>query len=290
AFGAIGAGDSPDVLGVSRKLLLQVDAELAMRARRGDRVTPPVGVRLAAFATVAEIGPGERILVRPQHRLADVLIVAVAVRVAFPRVPCFGRQRPARGAYAQQVHQGELAILFVAVNDKAALRTPAVRHQVWMTIANPVVIDAAINLHREPRDLGVLTEVLARCERSGVEPGAVADRHLAVTTALARLHVDEVIEPAVLVLCAIRVELQRCARPLTRLFPREPLALGADAQRGEAESRGAGAADVSPRLRKPSVESRPVAGNAGGRVGLLPAELTRTVPPALQQHLILARQ
>src|SRR5215813_1360081 len=140
---------------ISDPAAAQGTTDPSMRARRGDRVAPPVGVRLAAFATVAEISPGERILVRPQQRLADVLVFAVAVRVAFPRVPCSGRQRPARGADAQQVRQGELAILFVAVNDKTALRTPAVRHQVWMTIANPVVIDAAINLHREPRDLGV---------------------------------------------------------------------------------------------------------------------------------------
>lgn len=97
-------------------------------------ICPPVGLAAPVLAAATEVEPREGILIGPQKRCPNVMIVRVGVRIALPGVPGIRRKRMRERSDAKQVHRRKLAILVVPERDEA-LRSPAMREEFSVAVA-----------------------------------------------------------------------------------------------------------------------------------------------------------
>src|ERR1700728_15201 len=106
-------------------------------------ICPPVGLAVPVLAAATEVEPRERILIGPQKRCPNVMIVRVGVRIALPGVPGIRGKRMRGRSDAKQVHRRKLAILVVPESDEA-LRSPAMREEFSVAVGHPGEVIAAV--------------------------------------------------------------------------------------------------------------------------------------------------
>src|SRR5271156_5487115 len=100
---ARGTGNTPDVLRIVRELLGKIGiTPFAMRPGGSLAVGEPIHLCATTLAASAEIEPGEGILVGPQQGVTDVVVLAVAIRSAFPGIPGIWRQGMCRRSDPEQ--------------------------------------------------------------------------------------------------------------------------------------------------------------------------------------------
>src|SRR3984885_728370 len=204
-------------------------------------IRPPIGLTALVFAAATEVEPREGILIGPQKRCPNVVIVGVGVRIALPGVPGIWRKRMRRRPDAKQVHRRKLAILVVSEFDEA-LRSPTMREEFPVAVGHPGEVIAAVQQGREVNDLSVLMKMLTAGQCRGEQPDAIARGYLDVFPALTGVNVEEVIEPAVGgEHCAVGVAAECAANAIFRLLARDPPALRTDAERRQGKAGHAGA-------------------------------------------------
>ena len=206
-----------------------------------------------------------------------------------PTHPGVGRQRMRRRTNPQQIHGGELAILVVAILNKA-FRPPPVRQQLAIPVGHPWEVVAAVEQRGQVANLCVFVKVLAAGQCAGQQPDRIAGRNLHVFPALPGMDVDEVIEPAVDALhLAARITAQRPSRAVLRLLARNPFPLRADAPGGQAKSGHAGAAARLISLFQVvlSIAVNQIAADAGLRVARV-LKITKAPLGKIVEHGVIA--
>ena len=124
-------------------------------------------IEKAAIATIPEIDPGLRILMREQRAAADELVVSVLIEGALPGVPGFRRNGMSGRADGQNIEQAQFAISVPLVLNEAFSVTLAVREQHRIAIQHPLEIHAAVDFARELGNLGIVGKILPGRENAG---------------------------------------------------------------------------------------------------------------------------
>src|ERR1044071_619162 len=86
-FRTVAGRDAPHILGITRELICQADAEFSLSARRHDGVIEIIRIRRPAFAPVAKINPRVRVLMYEERPACDVCVACITDTLAFPRAP-----------------------------------------------------------------------------------------------------------------------------------------------------------------------------------------------------------
>ena len=166
--------------------------------------------------------------------LAPALVVG-----AGPLGPRGRGDRESRRAQRHHVEQHRLVVAAPVVVEETLFRRPPVTDR-GRTHLRPLPVDAAVDLLCEVADLRFLrlraVEIGLAEKRTRQEQRSVDGRELAVVEALARLHVEEVIEEALVAGRATAVgtlrraaeEAERRKHPLPRRLARDITALDAD--------------------------------------------------------------
>jgi hypothetical protein len=210
-----------------------------------------------------------------QRREAEVLLAEerapLLVVRACPLRPRVEPHRKGRRAERQQVHEHGLVVASPVVFQEPLFRRPAEADRGRLRLCPPPVYTPVDRVHERP-DLDFLriraVEVRLAEQRPGDQDRGVDRRELAVLEALARLHVQEVIEEPAVPGHSARLrplrgrgeEAQRRDHAASRLLARDVAALDADGIGGEAEAHGG---DARVRRRGVPVGDQSVLGIGG---------------------------
>ena len=168
ALRAVGRGDPPHVVRVSRKLPCKAQAERLVGQRRGYGVLPPVDVRSRASRRPRKSTHAwENWWTKSGSRWLMYLELTEAHDRTLPRAPRGGRQRVGWRADAEQVQDHQLAVVGPPGLEKAGLRLPPHRQQVRVAVQHPREIHALVDCRRIPDDGGVIAETPAGREDAG---------------------------------------------------------------------------------------------------------------------------
>ena len=132
-------------------------------------------------------------------RRADEGEVLEPHRRPLPRLPGLRRERMRRRGDPENVEDHQFAVVLPPRRQESRFRLPSHRQQRRVAVSHPLEIDAAIRGVGRACERRVVLEALTGGEDAGHQQRCVNRRKLAVPYAHARLRVDEVREPAVLV-------------------------------------------------------------------------------------------
>ena len=136
----------------------------------------------------------------------------------------------------QKIDHHQFAVVLPARIEKPGFRMPS-HGKRGTAIQHPRPVHAFVNFCGELLDL-LVVEILPRGEDAAQQNRSIDGRDLALLPALPSLHVDEVIEKTMFVVQIVGEKLQCPARSFENLGMFSEFALIADAQAGQAKSRG----------------------------------------------------
>ena len=227
----------------------------------------------------AEIDPDMTILVPEQRGKGQVRGPGIggpaSIEPGGPLVPGFGRQRVRRRSERQDVEEQAFVVDVPVAGDEAPARMPAHRHD-GRARGEPRPVDRGVDPIREQADaafVGMLAvEPFAREQHAAEQQRGVDRRQFSIAETLPGLHVEEVVEEALMAadaarggaLAGVGEEFQRGERPRTCLRPRDPAARRANRIRRKREPH---------RRDRRKGRRRPTIGREPGRwIGSVPEE------------------
>jgi hypothetical protein len=151
------------------------------------------------------------------------------------------------------------------------------------SIEHPLEIDAFIDARGEGANFGVGVEILAGGEDAAEQEGGIDAGEFAFPGALSGSGVEEVEEPAVVILDGGIEGAERGADAGGGIAGGDPFAFGGDAEAGEGEAGGGDAGDVGGARFAGAVGAGAVDGESGGGVGMFPEEAEAAAAEVVQE-------